>query len=51
MLFQVSPPGHERYFEEMGELLADSAAPDQAAIAAVRARHDIQQLTPVIPHR
>jgi hypothetical protein len=33
MLFLVSPPGHERYFEEMGELLAGSAAPDQAATA------------------
>jgi quercetin dioxygenase-like cupin family protein len=51
MLFQVSPPGHERYFEEMGELLAGSGPPDQAAIAALRARYDIQQFTPVIPDR
>jgi hypothetical protein len=51
MLFLVSPPGHERFFEEMGELLAGSAAPDQAATAALRARHDIHQLTPVVPNR
>jgi len=51
MLFQVSPPGHEHYFEEMGELLADSEPPDQAAIAALRARHDIHQLTPLVPNR
>lgn len=51
MLFQVSPPGHERYFEEMGELLAGSGPPDQGAIAALRARHDIRQLTPMIPNR
>jgi mannose-6-phosphate isomerase-like protein (cupin superfamily) len=51
MLFQVAPPGHERYFEELGELLAAQEPPDQAAIAALRARHDIYQLTPLIPNR
>jgi mannose-6-phosphate isomerase-like protein (cupin superfamily) len=51
MLFLLSPPGHERYFEELGELLAGPAPPDQAAVAALRARHDIDQLTPLVPNR
>jgi mannose-6-phosphate isomerase-like protein (cupin superfamily) len=51
MLFQVSPPGHERYLEELAELLARPGPPDQAAIAELRARHDIQQLTPMVPAR
>lgn len=51
MLFLVAPPGHEYYLEELAELLADSEPPDQAAIAALRARHDIHQLTPMIPNR
>jgi mannose-6-phosphate isomerase-like protein (cupin superfamily) len=48
MLFMVSPPGHEYYLEEIGELIARGGAPDPAAIAAVRARHDIEQLTPMV---
>jgi oxalate decarboxylase/phosphoglucose isomerase-like protein (cupin superfamily) len=45
MLFLVSPPGHEHYLDEIGELLRRGGAPDPAAIAEVRARHDIEQLT------
>jgi Cupin len=48
MLFLVSPPGHEHYLEEIGELIAQGAPPDPAAIAGVRARHDIEQLTPML---
>jgi hypothetical protein len=48
MLFLVSPPGHEHYLEEIGELIGRAGPPDPAAIADVRARHDIQQLTPMI---
>jgi oxalate decarboxylase/phosphoglucose isomerase-like protein (cupin superfamily) len=48
MLFLVSPPGHERYLEEIGELIGEHAPPDPAAIAEVRARHDIEQLTPMV---
>ena len=51
MLFQVAPPGHERYLEELAELLARSGPPDPDAIAEVRARHDIDQLTPMVPAR
>jgi mannose-6-phosphate isomerase-like protein (cupin superfamily) len=45
MLFLVSPPGHERYLEEIGKLIGQGGPPDPAAIAEIRARHDIQQLT------
>ncbi|HEX4659308.1 MAG TPA: cupin domain-containing protein [Streptosporangiaceae bacterium] len=48
MLFLVSPPGHERYLEEIGELIGEDGPPDPAAIAEVRARHDIEQLTPMV---
>jgi mannose-6-phosphate isomerase-like protein (cupin superfamily) len=51
MLFQVAPPGHEHYLEELAELLARPGPPDQEAIAALRARHDIHQLTPMVPTR
>jgi oxalate decarboxylase/phosphoglucose isomerase-like protein (cupin superfamily) len=47
MLFLVSPPGHEHYLDELGELIGQGGPPDPAAIAEVRARHDIQQLTPM----
>jgi mannose-6-phosphate isomerase-like protein (cupin superfamily) len=49
MLFLVSPPGHEHYLAELGELLGRTGPPDQEAIAALRARHDIHQLTPLVP--
>jgi uncharacterized RmlC-like cupin family protein len=51
MLFLVSPAGHEHYLREIGGLLAGGGPPDPAAIAEVRARHDIEQLTPLIPGR
>jgi oxalate decarboxylase/phosphoglucose isomerase-like protein (cupin superfamily) len=47
MLFLVSPSGHERYLQELTDLLAGSGPPDQDEIAALRARHDIHQLTPL----
>ena len=47
MLFQAAPAGHEDYFDELAALLRRSAnAPDQAELAALRARHDIEQITP-----
>jgi oxalate decarboxylase/phosphoglucose isomerase-like protein (cupin superfamily) len=51
MLFHVTPSGHERYLREMAELLAGDGPPDQAAILALRACHDITQLTPLVPGR
>lgn len=47
MLFLVSPPGHERYLAEIRELIGRGGPPDPAMIAEIRARHDIQQLTPM----
>jgi oxalate decarboxylase/phosphoglucose isomerase-like protein (cupin superfamily) len=52
LLFLVAPSGHEHYLAELGDILASAGGPpDQAAIAAVRARHDIEQLTPMNPGR
>lgn len=48
MLFLVAPPGHERYLEEVAEVLARPGPPDPTVIAALRARHDIQPLTPMV---
>jgi uncharacterized RmlC-like cupin family protein len=46
VLFQSAPSGHEDYFEELAALLrAASGAPDELAIADLRSRYDIQQLT------
>jgi quercetin dioxygenase-like cupin family protein len=51
MLFAVTPAGHERYLTELASLLASPGPPDQAAITELRARHDIEQLTPLNPGR
>ncbi len=48
MLFLVTPAGHEVYLQELADLIG-GGRPDQAAIAELRARHDIQQLTPLTP--
>ena len=47
MLFLVTPSGHEQYLREVADVLATGGPPDPDAIAAIRARHDIQQLTPM----
>jgi oxalate decarboxylase/phosphoglucose isomerase-like protein (cupin superfamily) len=46
MIFLVSPSGHEHYQKELAELVARAAGPLDEAIAELRARHDIEQLTP-----
>jgi len=52
MILLVPPPGHEHYQRELAELVASATSPLDAAIAELRARHDIEQLTPqVIPGR
>jgi oxalate decarboxylase/phosphoglucose isomerase-like protein (cupin superfamily) len=48
MLFLVSPPGHEIYLEEIAELIGRGGPPAPGAIADIRARHDIEQLTPMV---
>ncbi|MEU3786816.1 cupin domain-containing protein [Streptomyces sp900129855] len=48
VFFQASPPpDHERYFEELLEILAPGGPPDHAAIEELRKRYDIEQLTPL----
>ena len=52
MIFLVSLSGHEHDQKELAELVASGTGPLDAAIAELRARHDIEQLTPqVIPGR
>ena len=47
MLLVCTPPGHERYFAELAEILTGDGAPDPAAIAALRARYDTTQVSPL----
>lgn len=48
MLFQASPPpDHERYFEELMDILGSGGPPDHDAIEALRLRYDIEQITPL----
>ncbi|WP_406507465.1 cupin domain-containing protein [Streptomyces sp. NBC_00212] len=48
MFFQASPPpDHERYFEELFDILNSGPQVDQEAIAELRLRYDIEQLTPM----
>ena len=48
VLFQAAPPpDHERYFEELMDILGSGGEVDHEAIAALRARYDIEQLTPL----
>lgn len=45
VLMTVSPPGHERYFEELAETVARGGAADPVTIAQLRARYDTDQLS------
>ena len=51
MLFLAAPVGHELYQKEMAALFSRGGPPDQSAIMDLRARYDIEQLTPMIPDR
>jgi hypothetical protein len=51
MVFPVSPSGHQHYQKELAGLIASATGPLDAAIAGLRARHDIEQLTPPVPGR
>jgi uncharacterized cupin superfamily protein len=44
MLLVTTPPGHERYFVELAEILTRPGRPDAAEIAALRARFDTTQV-------
>jgi quercetin dioxygenase-like cupin family protein len=45
MLMVASPPGHERYFDELSVLLAQGGPPDPGAIAALRQKYDTVQVS------
>jgi uncharacterized cupin superfamily protein len=47
MLLVVTPPGHERYFAELADILSRAGAPDPDEIAALRARFDTTQVSPL----
>ena len=45
LLITISPAGvHERYFEELADILVRPGPPDTAAIAELRKRYDTEQL-------
>lgn len=45
MLLVVTPPGHERYFAELANILTGDGPPDPDRIAALRARFDTKQVS------
>jgi quercetin dioxygenase-like cupin family protein len=45
VLMTVSPPGHERYFEELAETVARGGAEVPSKIAELRGRYDTDQLS------
>jgi mannose-6-phosphate isomerase-like protein (cupin superfamily) len=47
-LLFLSPPGHDRYFDELAEILAAEGPPDSDAIADLRHRYDTTQLSSLV---
>src|ERR687885_2213480 len=47
-LLIMSPPGHDRYFDELAEILATDGPPDAEAIAGLRRRYDTEQLSSLV---
>jgi uncharacterized cupin superfamily protein len=47
MLLVCTPPGHESYFVELAAILARDGKPDPDEIAALRARFDTTQVSPL----
>jgi len=46
VLFQAAPSGHENYLDELAAMLREAKGkPDPAAVAELRRRYDIEQLT------
>jgi uncharacterized cupin superfamily protein len=45
LLLVATPPGHERYFAELAEILSRDGAPDPDEIADLRARFDTTQVS------
>ena len=48
MVLLLSPAGvHERYFEDLAEILAKPGPPDVGAVSALRQRYDTEQVSPL----
>ena len=47
-LLAMSPPGHDRYFDELAEILAADGPPAPDAIADLRRRYDTQQIETLV---
>lgn len=47
MLLVTTPPGHERYFSDLADILSRPGAPDPDEIAALRAQFDTTQVSPL----
>lgn len=45
LLLIMSPSSHDRYFDELAEILAAEGPPDSDAIAALRKKYDTKQLS------
>lgn len=48
LLLIMAPPTHDRYFDDLAELLAAEGPPDSAAIAELRSRYDTEQLSSLV---
>jgi hypothetical protein len=44
MLLITAPPGHEKYFDELRDLIAKGGKPDPDALAKISARHAARAL-------
>jgi mannose-6-phosphate isomerase-like protein (cupin superfamily) len=51
LLLVMSPPAHDRYFDELAEILAGDGPPDSDAIAELRKRYDTEQLSSLLTSR
>jgi quercetin dioxygenase-like cupin family protein len=45
VIMTVSPPGHERYFEELAKVVSSDSPPDAKVISELRKRYDTDQLS------
>jgi predicted metal-dependent enzyme (double-stranded beta helix superfamily) len=45
----TAPPGHEKYFDELRDLIAKGGKPDPEAFAKLRAKYDTIQLATLTP--
>lgn len=50
MLIVMSPSGHDRYFDELADILAAEGPPDTKAIGDLRRRYDTEQVSTLAAH-